>query len=67
MKCKKHAPYKGIKKPTTDCWACWCVYIQNHFFEHKEVLTMDEMENLIEMMGCEIHTEQLLDRLKLSD
>lgn len=67
MKCKRHGAYKGINKPKGDCTSCWCVYIEKHFFEYKEVLTIDEMEHLVECLGCEVSIEELQNRLKISD
>ena len=67
MKCKVHSAYKGVGKPRGSCMACWCVYVENHHLRYEEALTMADEDNLIDMMGCEVSLEQILDRLKLSE
>ena len=67
MRCKQHREYKGILKPKTTCIACWCVYIEKHFREIKKVITIDEMESLIESMGSECTIEKIQNSVKLDD
>ena len=53
MKCEKHTSYKGVNKPKADCTACWSVYIEKHFFEHKEA-----MKAVKKLLSCNSKDEE---------